>query len=81
MSFDFLAENNYVKSINVSGNLTVEGIIYMYFSNKKIPNELSITELTPVINSDLVLKGNLHVYPGSLVVTGKIKSSKFQTIN
>ena len=81
MSLNVNADNNYVKSINVNGNLKVEGIIYVYFSKNKIPEELKNTELAPVYNEDLELKGNLHVYPGSVICSGKLKSSKFQTIN
>ena len=81
MSLNVNADNNYVKSINVNGNLKVEGIIFVYFSKNKIPNELKNTELAPVYNEDLTLKGNLHVYPGSVICSCKLKSSNFQTIN
>tara|TARA_Y100000385_G_C12689608_1_gene465778 strand:+ start:163 stop:408 length:246 start_codon:yes stop_codon:yes gene_type:complete len=81
MSLNVNSDNNYVKSINVTGNLNVEGVIYVYFSKNKIPDELKNTELEPIYNTNLTLKGNLHVYPGSVICSGKLKSGKFQTIN
>ena len=81
MSINVNADNNYVKSINVNGNLNVEGIIYVYFSKREIPDELKNTELEPVYDQDLTLKGNLHVYPGSVICSGKLNSGNFQTIN
>lgn len=69
-------ENVYINGLTITGNLVVEGTLFMAHDNTDCPSELLETNNKDVVyDKDTTFKGNLHILPKSNVsITGTIIS-------
>lgn len=69
-------ENVYINGLTITGNLVVEGTLFMAHDNTDCPSELLETNNKDVVyEKDTTFEGNLHILPKSIVsITGTIIS-------
>lgn len=79
MSIDLSAEKNFIKGLQVNGDLIVTGKLFMCRKIEECPEELiNTTNENIVFNDTVTFTGDLFIHPsGQFVVTGQIKSNGF----